>query len=132
MFPFLQICYDDTVSSTIIPKPWGQEIILTTPDLPYAAKILVVNQGCRLSLQSHSQKTETITLISGQAQITLGTNPAELTTTNMDIDNGYTIYPQVIHRLTAVTDCRFFEASTPEKGTTFRLEDDYHRPDETK
>ena len=36
------------------------------------------------------------------------------------------------HRLIGITDCDIFEVSTPEIGTTFRLEDDYKRPDETE
>jgi len=35
------------------------------------------------------------------------------------------------HRHQAVTDCDVMEVSTPESGTTWRLEDDFSRPDET-
>jgi hypothetical protein len=31
-----------------------------------------------------------------------------------------------------ITDCDILEVSTPEIGTTFRLEDDFKRPDETE
>jgi hypothetical protein len=34
--------------------------------------------------------------------------------------------------LVGVTDCEIFEVSSPEKGVTYRLEDDYKRPDETE
>jgi hypothetical protein len=33
--------------------------------------------------------------------------------------------------LIGITDCDIIEASTPELGTTWRLEDDFARPDET-
>jgi hypothetical protein len=33
--------------------------------------------------------------------------------------------------LVGITDCDIIEVSTPEQGTTWRLEDDYARPDET-
>ena len=36
------------------------------------------------------------------------------------------------HRLVGITDCDILEVSTPEIGTTHRLEDDYARPDETE
>ena len=36
------------------------------------------------------------------------------------------------HRLIGITDCDVVEVSTPELGTTYRLDDDYARPDETK
>jgi mannose-6-phosphate isomerase-like protein (cupin superfamily) len=110
----------------IIKKPWGQEIILTEPDLPYTAKILSLKANTNLSLQYHDQKTETHTLISGQANlITDKTEP-------MVLHYGYTIMPGQTHRISALTDTLIFEASTPEQGTTVRLQDDYSRPNETK
>ncbi|MCX6726746.1 MAG: cupin, partial [Candidatus Shapirobacteria bacterium] len=109
------------MSQTIV-KPWGEEIILTESNLPYSGKILKVKAGLRLSLQYHDQKTETLTLISGEARIIINK-----TTQPMVINQGYTILPKDIHRVEAVTDCVIFEVATPEVGTTFRLEDDYHR-----
>ena len=117
---------------TTITKPWGKEIILTTDNLPYAAKILSIKTGHRFSLQSHDQKIETLTLIKGQAQITLGQNKDSLSSQEMKPQSGYTIQPHTLHRIKAITDCQIFEASTPEKGTTKRIEDDYNRPDETE
>lgn len=117
--------------STHIDKPWGNEIILTPTDTPYTGKIIYLNAGKRWSLQAHSTKQETFALISGQANLITGTDPQNLETTNMIILEGYTILPNTIHRLEAITDCTVFEVSTPETGTTLRLEDDYARPDET-
>ncbi len=118
--------------SNTIKKPWGTEIILTPPNLPYTAKILTIKANQQLSLQSHDQKTETLTLINGQAQISLGPDQNSLTTQDMLPLTGYTIKPNSIHRLKAISDCQIFEASTPEQGTTKRLADDYNRSDETE
>lgn len=114
-----------------IPKPWGFEIILTEPDLPYTCKMAFTNAGQRWSLQYHDQKLETITLLSGKGQMILGPSKDELKTIEMETNSGYTINPNTIHRFVAITDCVTVEASIPETGTTFRLEDDYQRPDET-
>jgi len=119
------------MTAQIILKPWGREIILTTPDSPYTAKILEIKAGKRLSLQYHDQKIETLTLISGEINITRGENQEKLIVEKMLPETGYTIFPKTIHRLEAISDARIFEASTSEQGTTFRLEDDEHRPDET-
>ncbi len=116
----------------IVSKPWGQEIILTESSLPYTAKILFIKAGQRLSLQFHDQKTETLTLISGQANLSLGSNQESVSEKPMETQTGYTILPNTVHRISAKSDCQIFEASTPEKGTTKRLADDYHRPDETE
>lgn len=120
------------MTAQIIEKPWGREIILSTPDLPYTAKILEIKAGKRLSLQSHDQKLETLCLFSGQANIIWGKDQNNLLTEEMTENKGYTITQNTIHRFEAITDCRLFEASTPETGTTYRLEDDTQRKDETE
>ncbi len=113
------------MQATII-KPWGREVILTPTDSPYTVKIIEVKAGLQLSLQYHDQKTETIVLISGDAQIYLNNRYEK-----MELDYGYHIKPGTIHRIKANTDIKIFEASTPPTGTTFRLEDDYARPNES-
>ncbi len=50
----------------------------------------------------------------------------------MEPGKGYTIRPFQKHRLVALEDAEIVEASTPEVGTTYRLEDDYARPHETE
>ena len=42
-----------------IEKPWGYEIIFTSPDLPYTGKVMHLNAGTRQSLQIHDKKQET-------------------------------------------------------------------------
>ncbi len=113
-----------------VKKPWGFEIIFTEPDLPYAAKVLFIQAGKRLSLQYHDQKTETHVLISGQVELTTGATKADLNTVPMVSNHGYTVRPNTVHRLTAKTDSVIFETSTPQVGTTYRLEDDYSRNNE--
>ena len=120
------------MTAQIIEKPWGREIILSTPDLPYTAKILEIKAGKRLSLQYHDQKLETLCLFSGEANIIWGKDQASLLTEKMAENQGYTITPGTVHRFEAITDCQLFEASTPETGTTFRLEDDTERKNETE
>lgn len=110
-----------------ITKPWGFEIKLTTDDLPYTSKIAFTKAGHRWSLQTHDKKTETITLLSGQAKFRLGNSSFE-----MQQNHGYTITPNTVHRFEAITDCVTIEASTPEVGLTTRIEDDYSRPTETE
>ena len=38
-----------------------------------------------------------------------------------------TIEPKVIHRMQAVTNCLYLEASTPQNSDVVRLSDDYNR-----
>ncbi|MHB8575393.1 MAG: cupin domain-containing protein, partial [Dehalococcoidia bacterium] len=115
-----------------IEKPWGYEILFTPPALDYAGKLLHINAGRRLSLQYHDQKSETITLLRGRALLQADGATGDLKTIEMQLGEGYSIVPGQRHRLIAVGDCDLVEASTPERGTTYRIEDDAGRGDETE
>ncbi len=125
--PFLTAPYQKKVE-----KPWGYEIHWTPSDLPYMGKILHINAGKRLSLQRHDKKQETWYLMSGQAKLVWDNEQGKLTETELQYGQGYTCMVGQRHRLVGITDCDVIEVSTPEIGTTERLEDDYHRPNETE
>ena len=114
-----------------VDKPWGWEIVWAeTPH--YVGKILHVLAGKRLSLQYHDVKLESQRLVSGRAALVIEDGDGTLQEIEMEPGKGYTIQPFQRHRLIGITDADIFEVSTPETGTTFRLEDDYARPDETE
>jgi mannose-6-phosphate isomerase-like protein (cupin superfamily) len=117
-----------------IEKPWGYEVLLTPPDAPYTAKLIHVRAGKRLSLQLHDTKVETQTLVSGRGILVLEGPDGQLHDIEMQPGVGYHVAVQQRHRLCAAADqdATIFEASTPEVGTTLRLEDDYARPHETE
>lgn len=115
-----------------IEKPWGYELHWTPDNKPYMGKVLHVNAGKRLSLQIHDQKQETWFLINGRAKAIWDNQNGELIETELEIMKGYDVQIGQRHRLMGVTDCDIIEVSTPEIGTTYRLEDDYKRPDETE
>jgi mannose-6-phosphate isomerase-like protein (cupin superfamily) len=117
-----------------VEKPWGFEIILSPPDAPYAAKLIHIRAGKRLSLQLHDVKVETQTLVAGRGVLVLEGPDGELHDVAMQPGVGYHVAVGQRHRLAASEDedAVIFEASTPELGTTFRLADDYARSDETE
>ena len=114
-----------------VEKPWGYEIHWVKEDLPYMGKIIHIEKGKRLSLQTHDQKQESWFLMKGKARIIWDDVNGELIETDMQEGKGYTCKLTQRHRLMGITDCDIIEVSTPEMGTTYRLEDDYQRPDET-
>ena len=131
------LSFDTSQFSTIpyqkrVEKPWGHEIIYTKDDAPATGKILHVKAGKKLSLQYHDQKIETLCLIKGEAKICLTNNQGKITDIRMEPFKGYLILPGQLHRVTAITDVDFIEASMPEIGNTYRVEDDAGRPTETE
>lgn len=114
-----------------VEKPWGYELHWVPENEPYMGKVLHINQGARLSLQYHDQKKESWYLMQGQAKVIWDDSEGELVETELESGKGYTTAVGQRHRLAGITDCDILEVSTPEMGTTYRLEDDYSRPNET-
>jgi len=114
-----------------VEKPWGYELHWVAEDAPYIGKILHIQAGARLSLQVHDQKQESWFMMNGQAVVIWENTKGELVETELRPGYGYSTKVGQKHRLKGVTDCNIIEVSTPEAGTTWRLDDDYARPHET-
>lgn len=108
-----------------IDKPWGYEIVWAKTD-KYVGKLLKINPGCKLSLQYHEKKTETIYVSDGLLELHLADNKI------IYLQKGETFHvePKTIHRFACPKDSRgveLIEVSTPELDDVIRLQDDYGR-----
>jgi mannose-6-phosphate isomerase len=111
-------------------KPWGHESIFAAVEGEYVGKIIYVNAGQSLSLQYHERKEETMSMISGTAELEYGQIGGELTKVTFGPGDTIHLPPRAVHRVTAVTDIVFAEASTAYPGwreDVVRLEDAYGR-----
>jgi quercetin dioxygenase-like cupin family protein len=104
-----------------IHKPWGYEDLFAVNE-HYAFKLLFMKQGCRCSLQYHEVKQETLYVLSGQLKFT-----HEGQSRILKRGEYFTILPKQVHRMEAVEDSIYLEASTPELDDVVRLEDEYGR-----
>jgi len=128
---------EPTHTPKIVEKPWGREIWYAD-QAAYAGKVLEVKKGCRLSLQYHERKTETLFLLSGKVLLTLralaaGETPAPSLVTPADQSvwlpgRAVHIPARTIHRFEALEDSVLLEVSTPELTDVVRLQDDFARP----
>jgi mannose-6-phosphate isomerase len=114
-----------------VEKPWGYELHWVAADAPYLGKVLHINEGARLSLQVHDQKQESWFVIKGRAAVIWEDASGNMVETELQPGVGYSTKVGQKHRLKGLTDTDVVEVSTPEAGTTWRLEDDYARPHET-
>ena len=129
-------------------KPWGNELwIADGVRTPYALKRILFKEGFRSSLQVHMYKFETNYVLSGKGILQLRTEifnceeylvssqkesiltAALRTLKEIEISPGDVIdvKPGQIHRVIAVTDLVFIEASTKELDDVIRLADDASR-----
>lgn len=111
-------------------KPWGYELIFAAVTDRYAGKIIRVNAGHSLSLQYHREKEETISVLDGEALIEFGPSADQLTEQRFHPGDTIHLPPGVLHRIRALSDLTFAEASTASPGwreDVVRLEDRYGR-----
>jgi mannose-6-phosphate isomerase-like protein (cupin superfamily) len=118
--------YNPIEAVMIIEKPWGREEVLEINDR-YMMKKLTMFEGHRCSIQFHRHKKETIYVLDGNLRIYTGPTKDELTAKIFVSGESITIEPGVVHRMEAVTDSVYVEASTPEMDDVVRLQDDYAR-----
>lgn len=115
-----------------IEKPWGYEIHWVPEDAPYMGKVLHVNEGARLSLQVHDEKQESWFIIGGNGSVIWENEKGEMVETVLQPGMGYSTKIGQKHRLKGLEGgADILEVSTPEAGTTWRLEDDFARPNQT-
>jgi mannose-6-phosphate isomerase-like protein (cupin superfamily) len=110
-----------------IEKPWGWEEILELND-HFCIKHLSIDSGHRLSKQYHERKTETLMLVQGEAELSLGTSEVEQLVF-MNLSKLFAIPPGTVHRIKATGDggALILEVSTLELDDVVRVEDDYGR-----
>lgn len=111
-------------------KPWGHERIFAAVEGRYVGKIIHVSAGHALSLQYHEHKDETILVLSGDAVISFGPRGGHLTERVFAPGDTIHVPAGLVHRITAITDLIFAEASTADPGwreDVVRLEDSYGR-----
>ncbi|PWB73563.1 MAG: cupin [Holophagae bacterium] len=115
-----------SVAVRFVDKPWGHEEIFAHTDR-YVGKILCIKAGEALSLQYHRRKEETLRVLDGVVELAAGDGPDRLVTHRLEGGAVFHLPPATLHRLTAVTDCRLLEVSTPELDDVVRLDDRYGR-----
>jgi quercetin dioxygenase-like cupin family protein len=107
-------------------KPWGHEMLwIVSPR--YAAKILHVEAGHRLSLQYHQWKEETLLVVRGRMALELESPQGEMERHEALPGQWFHILPGRKHRLQALETCDVLEVSTPELEDVVRIQDDYAR-----
>jgi mannose-6-phosphate isomerase-like protein (cupin superfamily) len=107
-------------------KPWGYELLWARTD-GYAAKVLHINKGHKLSLQYHERKEETMLLYSGRMLLVLEDDRGMLRDIYVGAGEAYHIPVGRRHRMIALEDCDVFEVSTNDLDDVVRLEDAYGR-----
>lgn len=109
-------------------REWGQETFVAQTK-HYLGKVLKMNAGTKGGLQYHVEKEETFYLVSGEAIVRSDDGTGQLIEERMYPGQAYHIPPGAPHQVEAVSDCVFFEASTPHYNDRVRVEANYGLPE---
>jgi quercetin dioxygenase-like cupin family protein len=90
-------------------------------------KLLFVNSGHRLSLQTHREKDESSYLLSGRLRLTEGPSQTELDKREVGAGESWRVEPGTVHLIETLEDSVVLEVSTPQVDDVVRLEDRYGR-----
>lgn len=94
------------------PKDWGLELLVAQTE-HYTGKMLAMNAGACGPFQYHREKNETFYLYSGVAKVKTIDAQGYVRVMEMQPGESYHVPPGAPHQVYAVSDCVFFEASTP-------------------
>lgn len=114
--------------SKIVTKKWGSERWLLYENSPFAVKLLNLKAGFRTSLQYHEKKEEFLLMLQGHVKMYYADETKTLKVVELQSGDMAHIKPGLIHRVEAITDATYAEASTMELDDVIRLEDDFGRP----
>ncbi|MGW1679725.1 cupin domain-containing protein [Saccharopolyspora sp. NPDC002376] len=117
-----------------VDKPWGHEEIFAIAEGRYVGKVLHVRADHSLSLQYHREKEETVAVQAGRVRLEIGPSSTDLVAAELVAGQSVHIPPNVLHRITAISDAVLLEASTAGQSwreDVVRLEDCYGRADTT-
>lgn len=111
-------------------RSWGTETFFAcTKD--YLGKILRMHAGTRGGLQCHVEKDETFYLLAGSAEVEYDPGDGTRVTIPMQAGQSFHIPPRAVHRVTALTECVFLEASTAHFDDRYHCESHYGLDEET-
>ena len=100
------------VPQSVGARSWGEELVVALGP-GYLGKLLRRMAGTAGDLQFHRQKHETHYLFSGEAELHCDNGAGVLVRHRMTAGHSVSIPPGAVHRVIAITDCIFFESSTP-------------------
>ena len=109
-------------------REWGEEIVIAHTNT-YLGKVLNMRAGKAGGLQYHKRKMESFFLFSGSAYVDYDKGDHKLTRLVMSAGMTVHVPPGAPHRVTAITDCTFFEVSVPVFDDRVRCEADYGEPE---
>lgn len=108
-------------------RHWGKETLLCLISKKFSVKMLEMKKGFSGNLQYHRKKNECGIIISGKLKIEYAAKNKTLKSKILKKGNVFHFSPGLIHKETAITNCKILEASTPHFNDRVRVEKQFNR-----
>ena len=112
------------------PREWGTETLLLLVPGKYTLKKITMKAGAKGGLQYHHLKDEGGVMISGYMLVRYDDGAGNLTERMCRPGDVFHFPPEAVHQAEAVTDCAYYEVSTPHFNDRVHAEDKYGLKDE--
>ena len=103
-----------------VEKSWGYEQLIECND-KYAVKKVFMNNDSSSLVQCNQLKRFTLTVLSGQLDVSIGDSSIALESKLYSGGDSVTVKPQTYYKIRAVEDCVYFESSTNEVWEGLKL-----------
>jgi mannose-6-phosphate isomerase-like protein (cupin superfamily) len=110
------------------PRDWGTEELIAQGD-GYIGKKLTMKAATAGGLQFHERKDESFLLVEGRAMVEFDDGLGGLASIHLKPGMMVHVPPGAPHRVTAFTECVFYEWSNPVFNDRVRVEKEYNEPD---
>lgn len=107
------------------PRDWGKEVLLLLSPCNYTLKLIEMNEGARGGLQYHRKKDEGGVMIRGEMLVRYDCGTGELKERICKPGDVFHFPTGCVHQAEAITECAYFEVSTPHFNDRVHVEGAY-------
>ncbi len=122
----------EAIIGPIFPKPesvgpriWGQEIMLAHAPQAWTLKLIKMHEGAKGGLQYHMAKDEGGVMVSGEMLVRYDNGTGKLAERTLKAGDVFHFPPGAVHQAEAITDCSYYEVSTPHFNDRVHVESKY-------
>jgi mannose-6-phosphate isomerase-like protein (cupin superfamily) len=106
-------------------REWGTEDILVHSPRNWTLKLIRMKEGAKGGLQYHRQKDEGGTMVYGTMRVIYDDGTGRLCERDVNPGDSFHFPAGAVHQSIALTDCAYFEVSTPHFNDRVHVEGAY-------
>lgn len=118
-------CVQFPAAKSVGPRQWGTEEIIAHAPHKYTLKRIKMNQGAKGGLQYHRLKDEAGVMVCGLMKVIYDDGSGNLVERLIGPNASFHFPAGSVHQAVAVTDCMYYEVSTPHFNDRVHVESEY-------